>query len=87
MSNYTNFLAMVSTEFHKYTMENKELAAKIPANALVVFQIEGETDFNNWHKETSLRNRDPDQPIIYVYVKKWREHSSIEEVNVAEVAV
>ena len=23
MSNYTNFLAMVSTEFHKYTMENK----------------------------------------------------------------
>ena len=45
MSNYTNFLAMVSTEFHKYTMENKELAAKIPANALVVFQIEGRNRF------------------------------------------
>ncbi|MDO8140909.1 MAG: hypothetical protein Q6358_05370 [Candidatus Brocadiales bacterium] len=87
MGNYTNFLAMVSTEFHKYTMENNELAAKIPANALVIFQIEGEPDFNKWHKETSLRNRVPDQPMIYVYVKKWREHSSIEEVNVAEVTV
>jgi len=68
-------------------MENKDLAAKIPANALAIFQIEGEPGFNKWHKETSLRNRDPDQPVIYVYVKKWREHSSIEEVNVAEVAV
>ena len=87
MSNYTNFLTMISTEFHKYTMENKELVAKIPANALVIFQIEGETGFNNWHKETSLRNRDLGQPIIYVYVKKWRKHSSIEEVNVAEVAI
>jgi hypothetical protein len=78
---------MVSTEFHKYTMENKKLAAKIPANALVIFQIEGENDFNKWHKKTSLRNREPGQPMIYVYVKKWRDHSSIEEVNVAEVAV
>ena len=85
MSNYTDFLAMVSTEFHRYMIENENLANKISANALVIFQVEGEDDFNNWHKEISMRNREADQPIIYVYVKKWRKHSSIEEINVAEV--
>lgn len=85
MSNYTNFLAMVSTEFHRYIMENEEFINKIPVNALVVFQVEGEDDFNNWHKETSLKNRESNQPIVYVYVKKWRKHSSIEELKLTEV--
>lgn len=86
MSNYTNFLAMVSTEFHRYLMENEEFTVNIPLNAIVIFQVEGEDEFNNWHKETSLRNREPNQPAIYVYVKKWRKHSSIEEVKVAGAA-
>ncbi len=85
MSNYTNFLAMVSTEFHRYIMENEEFVNKIPVNALVVFQVEGEDDFNNWHKETSLKNHESNQPIVYVYVKKWRKHSSIEELKLTEV--
>ena len=84
MSNYTNFLTMVSTEFHRYLMENEEFAEKIPANALVIFQIEGEDDFNRWHKETSLKNRESDQPVVLVNVKRWRKHSSIEELNLAE---
>jgi hypothetical protein len=85
MSNYTNFLAMVSTEFHRYLMENDEYTNKIPVNALVVFQVEGEDDFNKWHKETSLKNRESNQPIVYVYVKKWRKHSSIEKLDLTEV--
>ncbi|MDP3112935.1 MAG: hypothetical protein Q8M71_12605 [Thermodesulfovibrionales bacterium] len=86
MGNYADFLAMVSTEFHKYLMENQVSAKKIPANALVIFQVEGENEFNKWHKETSLRNREVNQSVIYVYLKKWREHSSIEEINMEEVA-
>lgn len=27
---------------------------------------DGESDFNKWHKEISLRNREKDQPIRYV---------------------
>ncbi len=84
MSDYANFLAMVSTEFHRYLMENEEFAEKIPANALVIFQIEGEDDFNKWHKETSLKNRESNQTIIFVNVKRWRKHSSIEELNLSE---
>ncbi len=85
MNKYTEFLTMVSTEFHRYLMENKQFADKIPANALIIFQIEGEEEFNNWHKETSLKNREADQPVIYIYVKKWRKHSSIEDVSMAGV--
>ncbi len=84
MHNYKNFLGMVSTEFHRYLMENEELGEKIPANAMVIFEIEGEDDFNRWHKETSLRNRESDQPVVFINVKKWRTHSSIEELNLAE---
>ncbi|MDR4508591.1 MAG: hypothetical protein MRJ65_10220 [Candidatus Brocadiaceae bacterium] len=83
MNNYTNFLAMISTEFHKYLMENEEVAGKIPANALIIFQIKGEDDFNQWHKKTSLRNKEPVQPVVYISVKKWRRHSTIEEVNLS----
>ena len=83
---YTSFLTMVSTEFHRYLMENDEFSNKIPANALVIFQVEGEDDFNSWHKEMSLRNHEKDQSIIYVYVKKWRKHSSIDEIHLAKVA-
>ena len=86
MNNYTDYLVMLSTEFHRYMMENEEFTESIPANALVIFQVEAEDDFNDWHKETSLKNREAGQPIIYVYVKKWRKHSSIEELNVEAVA-
>ena len=86
MSNYSDFLAMITTEFHRFLMENEEFSNSIPANALVIFQVEGDADFNNWHKEISLRNRETNQPIVYVYVKKWRKHSLIEEVKLAEVA-
>lgn len=66
-------------------MENEKLGEKIPLNAMVVFQVDGEDNFNNWHKNTSLRNREKDQPVILIRVKKWREHSSIEELHLAEV--
>ncbi len=87
MHKYKDFLAMVSTEFHRYLMENEELGEKIPANAMVIFEIEGEDDFNRWHKETSLRNRESDQPVVFINVKKWRTHSSIGELNLAEATV
>ena len=66
-------------------MENEKLGESIPPNAMVVFQVDGDDDFNAWHKNTSLRNREKDQPVIFISVKKWREHSSIEKLHLAEV--
>ena len=45
MNNYADFLTMVSTEFHRYLMENEKMGSVIPANALVIFQVAGEDDF------------------------------------------
>ncbi len=87
MSEYVKLLTMISSEFHKYLMENEETARTIPSNGLIIFQIEGENDFNQWHKELSLRNWEKDQPIRYVILKKWRKHSLIEELALAETTI
>jgi len=86
MKSYVDFLTMLSIEFHRYLMENEEYAKDLPENALVVFQVEGETGFNRWNKETSLRNREEGQQISYVHVRKWRKHSAIQEVSFISAA-
>ena len=85
MSDYNRFLTMLSTEFQRYLMENEKLGERIPINAMVVFQVDGDDDFNRWHKNTSLRNQEKDQPVILIKVKRWREHSSIEELHLSEI--
>jgi hypothetical protein len=62
MGNYNRFLAMLSTESHKYLIDNEQLGEKIPPNAMVVFQVDGDDAFNRWHRDMSLRNREKDQP-------------------------
>ena len=81
MKSYSDFLTMLSIEFHRYLMENEENIKDLPENALVVFQVDGETEFNRWNEEISLRNRERGQEVSYVHVRKWRKHSAIEEVS------
>jgi hypothetical protein len=84
MGEYTGFLAMISSEFHRYLMENEGTAAEVPAHSVVVFRVEGEEGFNRWHEDVSLRNCEPGQPVQYVLVKSWRRHSLIEEIEMVE---
>ena len=81
MSDYNKFTAMLASEFHRYLMEDEERAPMLPENVLLIFQVEGEEDFNRWHKEMSLRNRETDQPVAVVHLKKWRLHSVIEDMT------
>ena len=53
----------------------------LPDNALLIFEVEGEEDFNRWHREMSLRNIEAAQPVAYVRLTKWRMHSSIEAMT------
>ena len=82
MKDYSSFSAMLSSEFHKYLMEHEKAAKRIPKNALVIFRIEGDENFNKWHEKTSLKNREKKQPLIYVNVKSWREKSALEKVSI-----
>jgi len=81
MRDYNKFAAMLASEFHRYVMEDEEKARLLPDNAVIVFQVDGEADFNRWHKEITLRNRQADQSVAYVHLKKWRLHSVIEEMT------
>ena len=83
MSEFTDFLTMLSTEFRKYLVEHDSIAARVPLNALLVFKVDGEDRFNQWHREMSLRNREGDQPVVQVHVTQLRSHSLIERADVA----
>jgi hypothetical protein len=81
MSDYIKFTAMLASEFHRYLMEDEEKAQLLPENILLIFQVEGEEDFNRWHQEMSLRNREANQSVAFVHLKKWRLHSVIEDMT------
>ena len=85
MKNYSSFSAMLSSEFHKYLMEHEKTAVSIPKNALVIFRVECDENFNKWHEKMSLKNREKKQPIIYVNVKSWREKSALEKLSIDPV--
>jgi hypothetical protein len=87
MNDYNKFAAMISSEFQRYLMENEQSSDLLTRNSLVVFQVEGEEDFNLWHKNLSLKNREAGQTITYVHLKKWRLHSVIEDMTFVEAAV
>ena len=80
MNDYSKFATMISSEFHRYVMENEKCGDMLPGNGLVIFQVEGEDDFNRWHKDISLKNHEAGQTITYVHLKKWRFHSAIEDM-------
>lgn len=87
MNDYSKFVAMISSEFHRYLMENEKSSDLLTSNSLVIFQVAGEDDFNRWHKDISLKNHEAGQTIAYVHLKKWRLHSVIEDMTFTEASV
>ncbi|MFH1701940.1 MAG: DUF5647 family protein [Nitrospirota bacterium] len=57
------------TEFDRYVIEHPEFAEKIPQNAQIVLQVEGDEEYNEWSKQLADRQREPGQPLVYVKVK------------------
>ncbi len=64
--------AMFVTEFDRYVMEHPEFAAKIPRNAQIVLQFEGDSPYNEWSRRLAQRQREPEQLVVYVKVKGLR---------------
>jgi hypothetical protein len=61
--------AILVTEFDRYVIEHPEFAVKIPQNAQIVLQIEGDEEYNEWSRQLAERQREPRQSVIYVKVK------------------
>ena len=57
------------TEFDRYVVEHPEFAEKIPLNAQIVLQVEGDEEYNAWSKQIAEKQREPGQAIVYVKIK------------------
>ena len=78
---------MLVKEFDRYVLEHPEFADKIPNNALVVMQIEGDEEFNTWARETARSVAEKDNPIIYVIITELKPvRSRIEKLKLELVA-
>ncbi len=61
--------AILVTEFDRYVIEHPEFAVKIPLNAQVILQVEGDEEYNTWSRRIAEKQREPGQKIVYVKVK------------------
>ena len=61
--------AILVTEFDRYVMEHPEFAARIPRNAQIILQVEGDVEYNEWSKQLAEKQREPGQSCVYVKVK------------------
>ena len=68
--------SMLVVEFDRYVVEHPEFAAKIPQNAQIVLQVEGDEEYNEWSKQLADRQREIGQTVIYVKVKGLRPAKS-----------
>lgn len=77
---------MLVREFDRYILEYPELADKIPDNALVVMQIVGDEEFNEWARKTGQSLAEKDNPIVYVTVTRIKTGSFRKEKLKLEMA-
>lgn len=79
--------SMMVREFDRYILEHPEFSERIPNNALIVMQIEGDAEFNQWAKETALKVAEKGQPIVYVTITELKPvRSRIEKLRLESVA-
>ncbi|KHE90414.1 MAG: hypothetical protein SCABRO_03797 [Candidatus Scalindua brodae] len=78
---------MLIKEFDRYILDHPEFADKIPNNALVVMQIEGDEEFNAWARLTAQNVAEKDNPIVYIIITELKPvHSRIEKLKLELVA-
>jgi hypothetical protein len=61
--------AILVTEFDRYVIEHPEFSVKIPPNAQIVLQVEGDDEYNEWSRQLAERQREQGQPAVFVKVK------------------
>ncbi len=71
-TNFTEKNTMLVREFDKYVLEHPEFAERIPDNAIVVMQMEGDEEFNKWAKRAAQKIADAQNPPIYITVTELK---------------
>mgnify|MGYP003529894789 CR=1 FL=1 len=73
---------MLVKEFDRYVLEYPEFANKIPDNALVIMQMEGDEEFNNWARKTAQSIAEKATPLVYITITELKPvRSRIEKLK------
>lgn len=66
---YANLALTLSFEFQKYLMQHPHVARRIPQNARIVFQLDGNPAFNRWAKSLAKRGAKAKDKVVTVRVR------------------
>jgi len=84
---FTEKNTMLVKEFDRYILDHPEFADKIPDNALVVMQIEGDEEFNRWARDAAQSAAEKNTPTVYVTITELKPiRSRIKKLKLESVA-
>jgi len=74
-------------EFNRYIREHPEFADSILNDAVVVMQLEGDEEFNEWSRRLAESRAGEGRPIVYIKIKELAPlHSRIRDLELEQVA-
>lgn len=84
MNIYERQISILGMEFDRYMREHPEFSEKFPQNAHIVLLKHGDKKFNEWCIELANKQKDEEQPIIYITIKKMvPAYSRIKELELS----
>jgi len=60
----------LSSEFDRYVLLRPDIAEKIPSNALIIFLLENDEEFNKKSLAIAHKRRERKQPVVKIKVQK-----------------
>jgi hypothetical protein len=61
--------ALLIREFNQFLFDHPEFAEQIPDGAVVVLQVEGDEEYNQWSRRLAEANREPGRPLVLVEIQ------------------
>lgn len=69
-SNFWELQRTIGFEFSRYILKHPNLARQIPPDALIVFQIKTNPEFNKWARKKAELNKEPGQKVVIAEIQK-----------------
>lgn len=62
--------ALLIQEFNQYLFDHPEFLKRIPQEAIMVLQLEGDEEYNRWSRRIAEKTREKGQPLAFIEVRK-----------------
>lgn len=87
MDNHERTNTQLVKEFNRYVRDHPEFAERIPNDATVIMQLEGDEAFNAWARGLAETRRAEGERVVFVHIRKLAPvHSRIQELDLEPVA-